>query len=383
MLTHIYFMLLGLLLLILTGMYTLFSFTKRNKLHQFFIALLATTAVVPASLLFSLQAGLLRIGTDSYLDLYLIQNVYIASMTLVIILAASQYSTIRRSTNAWLGIISFPVLLGVGWIIDHYSAVDLYAPITSISQLMSPDHLSVGIYRIVLLVIMIGSFTRSITKLLKLLDHYQTYIWKNQSDPAYNPWSMRRVIHTLVVTFVSYLLLVCWQNAFTMIAFAILSSMGVIIYIDSIVRFRFLERKEDFKFDFDIKTGLTANERHTPHPITSDFDAEKLKDWIRHHKPYLNQEFSAKEIEEHFPAYDYHSISAWLSHEGHTFQSYVRHLRIIEAQRILTNATAPILISDLAHAVGFTHSSLFSHDYTIEVGITPSETQALLHPATS
>ena len=93
---------------------------------------------------------------------------------------------------------------------------------------------------------------------------------------------------------------------------------------------------------------------------------------IREEKLYRDCEFSFYDIKRIFPEADFNTINSVLQRKGHTFQSYIREMRIYEAAQIIRNSNS-VRQKEIYYKVGFAHYSSFSRAFTSVLGQSPRE----------
>ncbi|MFR9527911.1 MAG: helix-turn-helix domain-containing protein [Rikenellaceae bacterium] len=98
-----------------------------------------------------------------------------------------------------------------------------------------------------------------------------------------------------------------------------------------------------------------------------------IDQWMNKEQPYLNVEFTTKDIHAKFPSIAHSTITAIFKSSDETFQAYVRRYRINHACEIIQQDNNKLYPKLLFNRVGFSHYSSFSRAFVAVTGYTPSE----------
>ena len=98
------------------------------------------------------------------------------------------------------------------------------------------------------------------------------------------------------------------------------------------------------------------------------YHAEKIKAYLRRN---LSRTVRLADVAGCIGLTDEHTARLFKQETGQTVFEYVRHLRIAQAKTLL--ATTEENISEIAHRTGFSSLTVFSRNFTQEVGLPPSE----------
>ena len=99
---------------------------------------------------------------------------------------------------------------------------------------------------------------------------------------------------------------------------------------------------------------------------------EKLENWMRTEKPYLNKDFRLTDLAQILPLNRTY-LSQFINNEfGCTFYQYVTNYRIEEAKRIMQQ-NPELKVQEISDRCGFSSPTVFGRTFAREMGCAPSE----------
>lgn len=99
---------------------------------------------------------------------------------------------------------------------------------------------------------------------------------------------------------------------------------------------------------------------------------EKLENWMRTEKPYLNKDFRLRDLAQILPLNRTY-LSQFINNEfGCTFYQYVTNYRIEEAKRVMLQ-NPEMKVKEISDRCGFSSPTVFGRTFAREMGCAPSE----------
>ena len=99
---------------------------------------------------------------------------------------------------------------------------------------------------------------------------------------------------------------------------------------------------------------------------------EKLENWMRTEKPYLNKDFRLTDLAQILPLNRTY-LSQFINNEfGCTFYQYVTNYRIEEAKRVMLQ-NPEMKVQEISDRCGFSSPTVFGRTFAREMGCAPSE----------
>lgn len=105
---------------------------------------------------------------------------------------------------------------------------------------------------------------------------------------------------------------------------------------------------------------------------TNADDCKKLEAWMETEKPYLNPDFKLIDIRAVLPTNRTYISQLINSNYGCSFYHFVNRYRIDEAKHLMQEQPG-MKMADIATRCGFSSRTVFTHTFTREVGISPTE----------
>ncbi len=215
----------------------------------------------------------------------------------------------------------------------------------------------------------------------RLVPIYQRHIEQVESNAAYNLLWIREVGHIIALVTSVYAYLMIFTTYVNANIYYIILIVAYMRMINTLIQHVTLENFDDMYDRLGVKWSWRRmwyiEEVVSPQldEMKSQFDV--IIEWIKSDRPYINPQFSFREITQQFDGVTYNDFDALIkTDKGLNFQAYIRECRIDYATELMGSADNKLLMKEIAYKVGFDSSTSFSRAFKAVKGVAASEWRA-------
>lgn len=369
----------ALLLTLLFGSYLVYKQIPKSRVKSVFLSMLIFWSIL---LFVGFYDQLTRLdvsnGESSPLNFNAILTGVISQLYMLYLYYSLLFSakTTRRIV-AWHFAIML-VLFGVMWVVDlnvDASSFDTYDSIES-----AYSHIFTPLMSLKLLVVIVQLLFSAAVIFVshRLVPIYQRYVEQNESNTACNMLWIKEVSSLLSVLTFFYAGGVLFYTFANVIAYDVVAICAFFRLINIFLQHNILDNFDDMYATLGIKWSWSKMWYvDEVKPIEKPFENQifdSIIEWINTQRPYVNSQFSFKDVVDQFPDFNYNEFDAMLRNRtGFSFQTYIRECRVNHAVEIISEESELIRVKEIAFRVGFDNNSAFSRAFKAVKGVSVTE----------
>ncbi|MFI3239360.1 MAG: helix-turn-helix domain-containing protein [Bacteroidales bacterium] len=268
---------------------------------------------------------------------------------------------------------------GINWF--HY-----YPTFEELKQDMFSITVMLRISMLLVQVFYMGALIYSAAKLVPI---YNRYLSNNQANEEYNLHWIYKYIIAITMISVVYFILAIIPNDITMTIYCAVTTYAFMLLTNCVWVYKSFPKFNEVNLNWSLKGGWRAEFAKDSDDIL-DINAieisvnkqseipniiDELNMYIVENKLYANTDLTMKETltEYNNPSITSVILISQLAERDHTFQSFIRQIRIECAKELIKNANGELLYKDIFLQVGFRHYSSFSRAFTTVIGVSPTQ----------
>ncbi|MFI3331204.1 MAG: helix-turn-helix domain-containing protein [Rikenellaceae bacterium] len=213
---------------------------------------------------------------------------------------------------------------------------------------------------------------------IQIVPIYNKYIKEHESEERYSMSWLYGYTTAVIIIVIAYFVTAIRITYYTQIIYSVIANIAFIILIDCVRTFKFFPKFNEIQIKLTLSKGWVLIEPECEKPSGLSLEqladrAVRVRSWIIATKPYSDPHFSVNDLLKQFPEMNNHDVTTALAERGHTFQSYIREHRILEAITLIKqDKNKELLFKDIYYKVGFSHYSSFARAFTLVTGQSPS-----------
>lgn len=374
------------LAMLCVGMIVLLRNYKPDLLNKVLIGIIAYWIVLFTSVLIEQYSN-----ADSILNMTCLleyRRMYSGMIALFIYMLYPVIAIFPRfffSPNILMSLIPFAVSCGAYNIWCHMNGVDASYHFTTFDNLMALENRTILLFRLAMFVSFYIFFVASLYSFRRITILYQKYIDGVYSDAEYNIQWLKKYVWSMALIGAVYSGIAAYTCMSTYWLYIVGATINFMVLIDNALKYKQFERSKEYEVCWNIGKGWHVERNNKPieelpqpEPTAEDHIFKEFEEWMRSVESYELCNFTLNEVKERFPDLDYYAMDRQLTARGHTFQSYIRKMRIERAMEII-KSSRELSMKEVGFKAGFTNSSSFGRAFLAEVGCTPGEYRAKLH----